>query len=93
VSKAGVLSPALDSAIRRIRTWRRWLKKANFDHPVVGAPGTQMKEIAATIMHELTHQLEPLKTNDSISYIGAGGEVSKCSAKDAERVGREAVRW
>lgn len=66
---------------------------SNFGHPVVGAPGTQMKEIAATIMHELAHQLGPIKTNDSLSYLGASGAANKCSAKDAERVGREAVRW
>jgi len=67
----------------------RW---SNFDNPPAGPPGTQRREIAATIMHELAHQMGPIKTNDAHTYCGGSGPSGKCSAKEAERIGQEAVR-
>ncbi|WP_338270572.1 RHS repeat-associated core domain-containing protein, partial [Corallococcus caeni] len=64
---------------------------SNFEHPPAGPPGTQRRAIASTVMHELAHQMGPVKTNDAQTYCGGSGPVGACSADAAGEIGRNAV--
>jgi RHS repeat-associated protein len=60
--------------------------------PPVGPPGTSAAFLAETVMHELAHQMGPIKTNDATTYCGSRiNSGGRCSADEAGQVGRDAI--
>ncbi len=54
-------------------------------------PEWKRRWIASTVMHELAHQMAPIATNDALVRCGGSAPTGKCSAKEAERIGYDAV--
>jgi hypothetical protein len=46
------------------------------------------RELAADIMHELSHQVAPFSTLDTQTYFGFAQPTGRCSASEAEDVAR-----
>ena len=51
----------------------------------------ESRELGSTIMHELAHQMAPLKTNDVPTYCGFPAPGGDCSASAAEKIGYAAM--
>ncbi|WP_157601279.1 RHS repeat-associated core domain-containing protein [Stigmatella aurantiaca] len=83
---------------RDVKAYTNWYvqettlcRETLFDLPPAGPPGTQKRQLAETVMHELSHQVS-LKTLDTPSYCGVSTQASQCSAEEAGQIGWNAVR-
>ncbi len=80
-----------DPLTRATASTNWWTNTTQMSHAAFGLErwsGDGLAEVAATMMHELSHQLAPIRTNDVPTYFGAQPPGGECSAREAERLAR-----